>query len=154
MPYDTDLVLIGADDASLAQARRALSLIGLDRVTGVAKAELANDLASDDGATAIPTVTGPELRRALSGGEVVALDVRNRSEYAAGHLPGVPNIPLGELPQRLDEVPNGKPLVVHCESGSRSAIAASVLQSRAGREVRNYSGGFAEWARDGGPVER
>jgi hydroxyacylglutathione hydrolase len=154
LPYDADLILIGEDDASLVQARRTLSLIGLDRVTGVTTADTANALATEDGATAIRTVSGSELRRALSGGEVVALDVRNRSEYAAGHLPGVPNIPLGELPQRLSEVPNGKPLVVHCESGSRSAIAASVLQSRTGRDVRNYSGGFAEWERDGGPVER
>jgi hydroxyacylglutathione hydrolase len=154
LPYDQDVILVGDDEATLAQARRALALIGLDRVPGVALAATANTLAGDPSSVAIPTVSGDELRQALRGGDIVALDVRNRSEYEAGHLPGVVNIPLGELPQRLHEVPNGKPLVVHCESGSRSAIAASVLQARAGRDVRNYAGGFAEWSRSGAPVER
>ena len=61
------------------------------------------------------------------------LDVRTAAEWSAGHLPGAVNIPLGELPSRVGELPRGRPLVVHCQAGGRAAIAASLLQ-RAGRD--------------------
>ena len=61
------------------------------------------------------------------------LDVRRREEYENSHLPGAVNIALHELPDRIDEVPGGQ-VWVHCESGYRSSIAASMLD-RAGRAV-------------------
>jgi rhodanese-related sulfurtransferase len=63
------------------------------------------------------------------------------------------NIPLGELPRRLDEVPEGD-VIVHCQGGSRSLIAASILQQAGRDDVSNLVGGFAEWERSGRPVER
>ena len=66
----------------------------------------------------------------VARGEATVVDVRGRAEWEAGHLPGVPNIPLGYLAERLAELPTDKPVVVHCQGGARSAIAASVLQAR------------------------
>jgi rhodanese-related sulfurtransferase len=88
--------------------------------------------------------------RARKNGAI--LDVRGRGEFAEGHIPGAVNIPLVELQRRLDEVPAGN-LVLHCQGGGRSAIAASILQ-REGRDVANMGGGFGEWERAGNPVER
>jgi hydroxyacylglutathione hydrolase len=88
----------------------------------------------------------------LNGSHVI-LDVRKRSEYAEGHIPDALNIPLAELPDRLGEIPEGE-VVVHCQGGSRSAIAASILQLHGRDEVSNMSGGFSEWARSGNKVER
>ena len=88
-----------------------------------------------------------------SNGSSRILDVRGRSEYEEGHIPNALNIPLGELQQRLDEIPPG-PVVVHCQGGSRSAIAASILQQHGRNDVSNLSGGFSEWERSGNRVER
>jgi rhodanese-related sulfurtransferase len=67
------------------------------------------------------------------GAADVVLDVRRTDEYDAGHLTGALNIPLHQLLLRLDEIPDGK-VWVHCASGYRSGVAASLLQ-RAGRDV-------------------
>ena len=77
-----------------------------------------------------------------------------RAEWEAGHLPGVENLPLGYLADRLDEIPRERPVVVHCQGGARSAIAASVLQAHGFRNVVNLPGGFADWEAGGNPVER
>lgn len=69
-------------------------------------------------------------------------------------MPGVRHVPLGELAERMGELPLDRPLVVHCQGGGRSAIAASLLESRGAGEIVNLTGGFAEWERAGLPVER
>jgi hydroxyacylglutathione hydrolase len=80
--------------------------------------------------------------------------VRARSEWDAGHIPGVPNIPLGYLTDRLDEIPADRPVVLQCQTGARSAIAASLLQARGVKDVVNLTGGFVGWEAAGNPVER
>ena len=81
------------------------------------------------------------------------VDVRNPGEFRGGHLPGAVNIPLGSLFERLREVPRDRPVVVHCQSGSRAAIAASVLKASGISDVRLFRGGFAEWKGSGRAVE-
>ncbi|MDP9348022.1 MAG: rhodanese-like domain-containing protein, partial [Gemmatimonadota bacterium] len=72
----------------------------------------------------------------------------------AGHLPGVENVPVGYLEDRLEEIPRDRPLVVHCQGGARSAIAASLLRSRGFEKVINLAGGYADWQAAGNPTER
>ena len=70
-----------------------------------------------------------EARRALASGAVL-LDVRTRGEFHEGHLPHAVNIPLQELPVRIDEVRRrARAVVVYCRSGNRSAEAAQLLAS-------------------------
>ena len=73
-------------------------------------------------------------------------------EWQAGHVPLVPNIPVGLLRDRLVDLPTGRPIVVHCQSGARSAIAASVLRASGVPNVMNLDGGFAAWQALGLPV--
>ena len=84
--------------------------------------------------------------------ELVVLDVRARSEWDAGHIPGAVHIPLTELPDRLQELPAGRPIVVHCQAGGRSAIAASLLRASGVSQVANVTGGFEAWTAAGLPV--
>ena len=74
------------------------------------------------------------------------VDVRQRSEHADGHLPGAHLVELGELPERIEELPGG-PTTVMCEHGERAATAASLLE-RAGRADVSIviGGGPDEWA--------
>jgi hydroxyacylglutathione hydrolase len=61
---------------------------------------------------------------------------------------------MGYIPSRLAAIPADKPIVVHCQSGARSAIAASVLEALGRTQVWNYAGSYQDWARQGGPIER
>ena len=74
-------------------------------------------------------------------GSVTLLDVRTPQEYAGGHIKGFRNIPVDELRERLDEIGNGKPVYVICQSGLRSYIACRVLAGY-GYETYNFAGGF------------
>jgi glyoxylase-like metal-dependent hydrolase (beta-lactamase superfamily II) len=80
-----------------------------------------------------------------SAQEPYLLDVRQPDEVAAWSIPGVVNIPLGELPQRLAELPDGRRIVTVCASGNRSSQAALLLGAR-GYGVANLSGGMKAWA--------
>ena len=83
--------------------------------------------------------------------DVHVLDVREQDEWDAGHIAGAQHIPLGELGQRLAEVPNDRPIVAVCRSGSRSAAATRGLKQM-GYDVENLDGGLAGWSRAGLPL--
>ncbi len=75
----------------------------------------------------------------------VLVDVRGHAEWAIARLPGALHIPLDELPERLDEVPEGRPVVVYCHLGVRSLSGAAILAA-AGRTASSLRGGVDAWA--------
>ena len=85
--------------------------------------------------------------------DVTVVDVRSATEWKGGHLPGALHIPLGYLAERAAEIPAGRPVVVQCHSGARSAIGASVLERLGVGEVSNLTGGYSGWVAAGLPVE-
>jgi len=99
-----------------------------------------------------PEIGAASLSDVRSRNQLVILDVRGNDEWEHGHIPGALHIPLGSLQARLREVPTDARVGVHCQGGSRSLIAASILQKN-GVDVANIAGGFAEWERSGGPTE-
>lgn len=102
----------------------------------------------------IPQITVHELRDRLRAGEVNLLDVRQPAEWSAGHAPGAAFITGAELPERLGEVPGGKPLAVACGSGYRSSVAASLLAAHRDGPVLNVLGGMAAWQAAGFDLDR
>src|SRR5690349_385211 len=155
LPYDRDFYLIADDRGnSVGELLRTLAGIGLDRVAGFAGIDVLDQWqAAGREVTATSRLDLRQTADALAAGQGALLDVRSRAEWAAGHLPGAVNLPLGELEQRLDEVPRGRPLIVQCQTGARAAIAVSLLKARGLEEVVLYTGGFAEWSAAGQPVE-
>lgn len=96
-------------------------------------------------------VDAAEARASAVEGATV-LDVRERDEYAAGHVPEAVHIPLGELAARVGELPSKGLIVAYCGHGERSGTAVSILE-RAGRtEVVNLDGGMGAWEESGLPV--
>ena len=95
---------------------------------------------------------GPEAAESLLRSGAVLLDVREQTEWQAGHVPGALHVPLGELEGKLGALPRGRQVVVICRSGNRSARATSLLV-RSGFEAVNLSGGMLAWAAAGLPVE-
>jgi rhodanese-related sulfurtransferase len=102
----------------------------------------------------VPSITVSELHARL-GVEPppFLLDVREPWEYVAGHVPGAELIPLGELEQRVSEVPRDRPVFAICHSGQRSLAAAGYLQAIGYREVTNVDGGTAAWIERGYPID-
>ena len=154
--YERPFYLI-ADEGSpeaIRQAVRDLAMIGLDRVGGYFGVEAVDAWAAEHGrAGSYPDVTADELEARRVTGEVEVVDVRNPSEFEAGHVPGAVNLPLGRLAARLGEVPHGRPLVVHCQSGARAGVAIALLMARGFGDVAHLAGDWAAWSRDGRPAE-
>ena len=157
VPYDQEFFLIVEDSCShcLDEAITALAMIGLDQIGGYFGTEvievwtkLGRELET------ISQMSAGELRARMQTGGAVVLDVRGRSEWDAGHLPEATNIPVGYLAAHLDELPREQPIVVHCQGGARSAIAASLLKSRGFDNVVNLTGGYADWLAAGNTVVR
>jgi len=87
--------------------------------------------------------------------EITLLDVRSAEEYNGpdGHVAGSLLLPLPELEQRSGEIPTGKPVVVVCHSGSRSALATQQLLKAGLDQVANLHGGLSRWTAEGYPLE-
>lgn len=99
----------------------------------------------------VPEIDVDELAQRREAGQMV-LDVRNPDEYEEAHVPGVVLIPLGELVERVDEVPTDGPLPIICRSGARSMQAAEYLRGQ-GIDAMNVVGGTLAWIDAGFPVE-
>lgn len=161
LPYGRPLhlVLERADTDSIAAATNALALVGVERVDGVFDGDAPAAWAALGGPRALATVpqtSVDEIAAEVTRDDLLVLDVRNGAEWSAGHLPGVPNVPLAGLVHEIAHVralAGGRPIVVHCQGGTRSAIAASLLAAH-GLEARNLAGGYEAWEEAGLPVER
>ena len=133
------LILI-IEDAEVEAAVRALVRIGIDRVPGYMTPSNLQRYAAQGGALErTEVIDGADLKaraaRITKGGNELILDVRGAAEHAAGSLPGALNIAHTRLRPRLDEIPEGETLLVHCRSGARAAAAVAFLNSRGRRAV-------------------
>ena len=156
IPFDRDFHLIVDEDdpARLDEAVRDLAMIGLDRVAGwFGHSALRAWARSKGGLAATPRIDVATLAERMRKGDVEVLDVRGAAEWQAGHLPDVDNIPVGFLQDRLDELPRDRPLVLHCQGGGRSAIAASLLRARGFQNVTDVRGGYGAWRKEGFPTQ-
>jgi hydroxyacylglutathione hydrolase len=157
VPYDRDFYLVVSDACTdcVDRAVRELGMIGLDRVAGFTGGDLieAHRREGREPGT-VPQITVAQAAERLRAGDVAVVDVRGQAEYDAGHIPGAQNIPLGYLAERVEELPADRPVVLACQSGARSAIAASVARARGAANVISLPGGFNAWVAAGQPTER
>ncbi len=116
-----------------------LRAIGVDRIDGV----FAPEVVADAQPETLAQMTADELAGKLS--HYTVIDVRGATEYNDKHIIGARNIPLGYLPRHLDDLPRDQDIVIHCASGYRSQIAASLLQKH-GFKVTNLADPIAVWA--------
>jgi hydroxyacylglutathione hydrolase len=154
LPYDQDLyLLVDGGAAAVDQAVRILVSIGLDRVAGYLGPEVI-DIWRTAGhqVDSVEQVSVDDLAAGQKGRLVV--DVRGEAEWQAGHLKDSILVPLSELPDRLADIPAEHQLVVLCQTGSRSAVAASYLRFRGRARASNLAGGIVGWITAGLPVER
>ena len=86
--------------------------------------------------------------------EVVLIDVREQWEYDQGHIPGITLIPMGEVSNRLSEIPKDKTVILTCRSGNRSGQVTDFLRDNGYDNVHNMTGGIVAWEKAGLNVEK
>ncbi|XPP27490.1 MAG: MBL fold metallo-hydrolase [Leucobacter sp.] len=131
------LVLLADSPEKAQEIRDHLVRVGIDTVRGF--------ITSLDGlALVTPKLVQPEELDGLE--KVMLLDVRNRTEYAEGHLPGAVQISGGRLLWNLDQLPSpgSGTIVTYCQSGVRNCVAASALR-REGYDIVELDGSYAAW---------
>ena len=137
------IVLVAEDRDAMLEARTRLARVGMENVAGYL----------EDGMTAwfreglpvdqVPQVTVQDLHREIEHVQVV--DVRQPGEYEQGHIARALLKPLPKLTTMLGDLDREIPVAVHCKSGYRSAIGASLLQREGFRNVMNVIGGIDAW---------
>jgi len=97
-------------------------------------------------------ITPAELRqRQQAGDPLTIIDVREPWEHDEARMDGTQNIPLGTLPDKLDDLDEWKnqEIIVHCKSGARSGQAKAFLTQQGFTNVRNLLGGYQAYAAEG-----
>jgi hydroxyacylglutathione hydrolase len=137
--YGSPIVILTVDPEQAKRLRGQLAVIGYDDVRGYA---------SPEPAPGEKTLRIEQLdaraAAALAAEGALLLDVREASEWNAGHAPGAVHIPYEQLRERAHELPLDRPIVAYCAGGIRSSLATSILES-AGLDVANLRGGFTAW---------
>lgn len=138
--YQQQLVLI-TDEGHTDDLTRKLMRIGMDNIYGfVTDLEKMNiELEKSN------FVTIEELKEHLGKSDVQIIDIRTESEYNVGHIEGVENIVLTSLESNVTKISKDKPVIVHCQSGTRAAIGYSILKRNGVKNLKIYSGGINEW---------
>jgi hydroxyacylglutathione hydrolase len=129
------------------QAARRLARIGSENVIGYLAVDRDGAFAPElrDLVRVGPRITPGELEGLRAADTVTLIDIRNPGERELGTIAGAIPIPLAQLRARLAEVPTDKPIVVHCRSGWRSSVAASLMRAHGFDDVCDLAGGYDEW---------
>ncbi len=165
IPGETEITLIvNADEHEitpgvLTSAVRDLAMVGLDRVTGwMDQSALQAWTDAGHSLDTVPQITAHALSQQMTGNRsadagtlATILDVRNDDEWSKGHLAGATHIALGHLREEVG-LPVDTPIVVQCQAGARSSIAASVLKRAGYRNVTNLTGGYNAWVEAAQPT--
>ncbi|MEX0789670.1 MAG: rhodanese-like domain-containing protein, partial [Actinomycetota bacterium] len=145
LPWGAPVTLIGDSTQEVADAQRELVRIGIDRLEGAATSDRTG-LAGEQGLASYPVVDFKALAEVLAGDHPpLVLDVRRDDERAEGWIAGSVHVPLPDLVNHLEQLPHG-PIWVHCASGFRASVAASIL-SRGGKQAVHIDD---EWPRAAG----
>lgn len=149
IPAGARIVLMASDGAEAAEAGRQLMRVGLDGVMGYIEGGAGAWQTARLPASHITVVTARELddRVGKRREAVTIVDVRTAAEWTAGHIAGSVNVPVGDLVNRIADVPREHTVATICESGYRSALAASILARAGVGSVVCVTGGMMEFRR-------
>jgi glyoxylase-like metal-dependent hydrolase (beta-lactamase superfamily II)/rhodanese-related sulfurtransferase len=151
------LVLVGRDDADALEAAALASSVGLTDIAGYLAGGMTSWREERLDVARVERASVPELHERWEGdGEgLQVLDVRERGEWDAGHIPGSVHAPYHDIQSLPDGIDPSRPVAVICGSGQRSAVAASLLMRHGAEQVIHVvDGGVPQWKRMGWPVER
>ena len=143
--YEEFFVLV-AEDHQVEDLTRKLMRIGLDNIQGfITPSQL--QVYEKGNLESYKPIDKEEVAHKIDTSEVQIIDVRGASEFKKGHIEGAQNLFVGKMMDNLDKVSKDKPVIVHCQSGGRSAIAYSILVAHGFENVKNFAGGWEAWSK-------
>lgn len=155
LPFNKPLMLVVDDATARQEAAWQLLRIGFEQVLGHLAGGMPAWKRAGMPTQAFNAITLDELARRYQRHEPLAiLDVRDETEWRAGHIPGAQHLHIGDLPQHLNELPLDVPIVTICQSGFRSAMAASMVAALGRETLAVQQGGVGDWIARGLPTER
>lgn len=141
VPFGTQIILItkpGEEEESVLRLAR----VGYENVLGYLKGGIESWEKAGKNVSQVRSMDASSLSSCIQKKHPQILDVRTEGEFNNGHLQGAINIPLKQLPQRMDELQQDVSYVVHCAGGYRSMVAASLLQAKGFSDITNISKGY------------
>jgi hydroxyacylglutathione hydrolase len=151
---NTRIFLVAAGLKAMELAVMSLARIGIDTVEGI----LANGIEGwrDQGLPleSLATTNASETANWMQQGLVHVLDVRDDYEWDEKHIPGAVHCFVGYLEDKLPLLPKDSEIVVHCNVGHRSGVAASILKRNGFTRIHNMLGGISAWEKLGLPLEK
>ena len=152
-PGGAELIVVAASDGDERRAAELLAAVGVP-VRGFLEGGMTAWRSEDRVVRRIELISPEQLADRLSAAEPpLVLDVRNRAEYAAEHIPDSLHIPYGDLGKRIEELPRDRAIATICRGGKRSGLAASILQREGFVDVVHVGEGVGIWRSLGHPVE-
>ncbi len=145
------MIVVAEDQAAVEESRIRLARVGFERVAGYLDGGMARWAGEQKPTEQIMQITAAELDRELAEepGSIQIVDVRRKTEWDQGHIPGALHKPLDRVAKMLGDLDPSKPVVVNCKGGARSAIACSLIQRAGFENVTNLIGGLDAWQATG-----
>jgi hydroxyacylglutathione hydrolase len=148
IPRGRPIVLAGGSDAQHADAQRQLKRIGFDNVAGALDGGMDAWQSSGRSLSTFETKDVEDMAEwILSAEPMTVVDTRDEHEWAAGHVPGALHLYVPDVPHRAGEIPAEAPVAVHCASGYRAGIAASLLEQAGLKQIKHVHGPYSDWDR-------
>jgi rhodanese-related sulfurtransferase len=149
---DHEIVLVGRDDQDAVHAAHLAAAVGITNLGGYLTGGMTSWREEKRPTEPIERIDVPALHERID--DVQILDVRERSEWDAGRIPGSVHAPYHDLRAIPEAIDPSRPAAIICSSGQRSAIAASLLRRHgADRVVHVADGGVGTWREHGWPIE-
>lgn len=145
---DRKIVLVAESDRQAKEAQLQLLRIGFDSIAGALDGGIDAWKQSGREVSSFETVDVEDMATwVLSAEPMTVVDSRDDHEWAAGHVPGAVHMYTPDVPFRVGEIPRDAPVAVHCASGYRAGIAASLLEQAGLTRVIHVKGPFSDWDR-------
>ena len=142
------IVLVGGTDNELRKAQRQLLRIGYDTIAGALDGGVDAWRSSGRSISTFETVEVEDMAQwVLSAEPMTVVDARDEHEWVAGHVPGAVHMYVPDVPHRAGEIPREAPVAVHCASGYRAGIAASLLEQAGLTRIIHVNGEYSDWDR-------
>ncbi|GAC1475667.1 MAG: MBL fold metallo-hydrolase [Candidatus Dormibacteraceae bacterium] len=148
IPRRRPIVLAGGSEAQHEDAQRQLQRIGFDGVVGALDGGMDAWQSSGRELSTFETKDVEDMAEwILSAEPMTVIDTRDEHEWSAGHVPGAVHLYVPDVPHRSGEIPTEAPVAVHCASGYRAGIAASLLEQAGLKRIIHVNGQYSDWDR-------